>query len=176
MAKKVLNIFEKICISLALLMFVLVFIVGVEARVLKPEILVISFAFLFLVLFVVGGFILTWIEAKHASLIGHCFLASGLTFNFLYWFVSYMSTDDTTYSMAFVFSLIAFILYIASLVLYVVARAISSDENLDDLDVRVEKYKEYKKLFEEGYISQEELDAKKAQLLNVKPVKKVASK
>ena len=176
MAKKVLYIFEKICISLGLLMFILVFVAGVEATILSAKFLVSGEIFLFLFLFVLGGFILTWVKGKHASLIGHCFLASGLTFNFLYWFIYFMGTTDNTYTLAFVFSLISLVFYIVSLVLYVVRKAISVNDDIDNLDERVKKYKEYKKLFDEGFITQEELEAKKVQLLNVKPVKNTASK
>lgn len=176
MAKKVLYIFEKICISLGLLMFVLVFLVGVKATIMSAQFLVKADISLFLILFVLGGFILTWVKGKHAPLIGHCFLASGLTFNFLYWFIYFMGTTDNTFTLAFVFSLISLVLYIASLVLYVVRKAVSANDDLDNLDERVKKYKEYKKLFDEGFITQEELEAKKVQLLNVKPVKNTVSK
>ncbi len=173
MAKKLLTIFEKICISISLLMFVLIYIAGGVANYLLGA-TILNEAFLFLTLFVVGGFILTWVKAKYTYLIGTCLYASALVFNFLFWFLTFSSSSNVL--IAFIFSLIGLLMYIASVILRTINNALGSVSSLENLDDRIEKYKEYKKLFDEGLINQEELECKKSQLLNVKPVKKQPTK
>ncbi len=181
MSQKILKIFEKISISLSLLLFVLIFVVGIDyTSSASVSLLESLFPLLFVIGFVVSGYILSWPKSKKCFLIGNCFLATGLFFNFILWFALFQAELETmsaesesVIALGFVFSLIALILYFVSLILHGLGCFLFHETSCVDLDKRVESYKEYKKLFEEGLISQEELDLKKAQLLNIKPDKKV---
>ena len=169
MPKKLLTIFEKICISLSLTMFIFIYLAGGVANYLLGA-TILNVTFLLLTLFIVGGFVLTWVKAKYAYLIGTCFFSSGLVFNFLFWFLT-LTLSSATMS-AFIYSTISLVMYIASIILRTINNALGKASSMENLDDRVEKYKEYKKLFDEGLINEEELECKKVQLLNVKPTKK----
>ncbi len=174
---KIFKILKTIFLSLAIVLFLSTIIIcAIQSKDLIDSVahvndllftaLITAFGiYLFAIL---GAFLLT-AKSDIAHKIGHSFLIFSFLFG-LTLFVSALGSDNMP--LALIIMLIAIIMlvlyYICNLVIVIVNKNIPDAENPSD-DVRIANIRAWKKVMEEGIISEEEYEEKRCKILGIKP-------
>ena len=112
----------------------------------------------------VGIFLLN-ASADAPRLVGHGLTLSSYTIG-LTAAITYLN-DSTAAIVMLVAVILLALYYLFTLIVWIMQKSCASAESPDD-DVRIVRVKEWKKIMEEGIISQEEYEAKRCQILGIK--------
>lgn len=171
-AFKIVKLIMQICSLALFLASLLVCSIDVEARGNATFMTMMASFIGVFTLASVGVFLLN-APANTPQLVGHGLTVSSYTIGLT---AAVLYLDNSTAAIVMLVAVILLALYyLFALIVRIMQKSCSHAESPND-DIRIVRVKEWKQIMEEGIISPEEYEAKRCQLLGIKPADKKAKK